>query len=1526
LKITGLTLANIHTKVPFEIWKAGEALYRRLGPFEFETITVNDREEDDDDFDEEDDIDIRWEANVPALGNIHHEVEIIQNSEGKIWFAYCHCDEYDYKNLCQHVCMLAIQVRAGYITSTKVETERLLTQARELLAQNRAPQTQILNNTMQEKMGIARFTAIMATVPELERYVVMTLALRGRAQNSLQRIFELLKEAQTMVGGKSIRVDHVKAALDGLAAKKLIKKELHAISFDFGFDIAQEYCYGLMGTDKGFEHLANTYLKAEAYSSVLRQDYYAYFANCMSAAFYFKDYPKFRQCYIFLMEGAGSSTNWTVEQFTKFWLPNNTPSELMREKADPRILLDILEYKVVEDTVKLLDCSENVALMHHYRDIVDMTPEMMMIGEIILTKYYFLRGQWDAYQASKQKLGDIAVRNAFEASEKLLMGDLEGALEQLALAEKLNRKETRSTKAVLSGWGLVFQVLALLKRNQIGDLDKALYVLEKTKTPKFAFQPSVTALLALCAFFKNDKKSAQYYAFSQISPSVDSLFNFLANFTVELGNINIGLKTAQELVVQARQNGYHWVADELEYLVSPSENATKHPNGFVKLGTLFPRTEEWENALNLLLTMSAPSDAKKVAGQPTENQTRLVWMVDFQRPSVEAKEQTHGKKGWTLGKVVSNTRLNSRDIKGLTTQDAHIIDQLFRKDYYYAYYSPNWDRVWPEMVGHPLLFLQKSPTVGVQLEKQDPVITAKAKPDGSGYYLAIAPPVTKVGTQIIKETPTRYKVVIANEQHLKIAQALGEKGLEVPEKGFERFSEAVTSLANIVHVQTSVVLANEEVPEVPSEPRTCVHLLPVGNGFHVELYAKPFGSIAPYFKPGDGDERAIAVMDGQRVQTKRNLKAEVANAKELIAKIPALEQKSKKVDHTWELEDGDDCLNFLTEVHPFIQSKAIILEWPKGEKYKVVGTIGTDAFRMQVREKGHWFQVDGSVQVDENRVLNMLELLDLADRQRSPFIEVAPGQFMALTKEFRDKLRAVQGLVNKEKSGQLTVHNLATGALSVLTDAVQQAEFDEKFKQQKTRIQEAFGKKYKVPKYFNATLRPYQEEGFQWLHRLNAWGVGACLADDMGLGKTIQALAFLTDRAKDGPALVVAPLSVSRNWMRETEKFAPLLKPILFGEGERESTIKKATKGDLVVVTYDLLARESEMFIKKKWSTIILDEAQAIKNRSTKRSETAMQLQGSFKIVMSGTPVENHLGELWNLFQFANPGLLGSLDQFNERFALPIEKHKDEDRRNTLRRLVQPFILRRRKDEVLKDLPAKTEITLRVELSDEERSFYEALRRKALLNLEGETQANAGEQHLMILAEIMKLRRAACHPRLADAHAGVKESAKEKLFAEIVEELVDNGHKALVFSQFVSHLDILKKVLKRMDVPFQYLDGQTPPKTRQKNIDAFQNGEGDIFLISLKAGGTGLNLTAADYVIHMDPWWNPAVEDQATDRAHRIGQLKPVTVYRFVAENTIEDKIIQLHEQKRDLADSLLNGTGASAKLTAEQLMELLKS
>ena len=342
----------------------------------------------------------------------------------------------------------------------------------------------------------------------------------------------------------------------------------------------------------------------------------------------------------------------------------------------------------------------------------------------------------------------------------------------------------------------------------------------------------------------------------------------------------------------------------------------------------------------------------------------------------------------------------------------------------------------------------------------------------------------------------------------------------------------------------------------------------------------------------------------------------------------------------------------------------------------------------------------------------------------------------------------------------------------------------------------------------------------------------------------------------------------------------------------------------------------------KKWNVIVLDEAHTIKNKDTKTSKVSMQLEGNFRLILTGTPLQNHLSEIWNLFQFATPGLLTGYTQFTREFITPIEKDHIKEPQRLLKRMLQPFILRRTKNEVLNELPEKTEITLKVELSDAERALYDRFREEAVLNLEeGSTTA------IKALAELTKLRQTACNPALVLPAKEAKNipSSKMETFLKLVDELIHNHHRALVFSQFTSHLALVEKELKRLKVDYQYLDGSVSPSERIKRVSEFQKGDMPLFLISLKAGGTGLNLTAADYVIHLDPWWNPAIEDQASDRAYRIGQDKPVTVYRLIAENTIEEKIIALHQTKKSLADALLEGSDMAYALGKDEILNLIR-
>jgi SNF2 family DNA or RNA helicase len=360
-----------------------------------------------------------------------------------------------------------------------------------------------------------------------------------------------------------------------------------------------------------------------------------------------------------------------------------------------------------------------------------------------------------------------------------------------------------------------------------------------------------------------------------------------------------------------------------------------------------------------------------------------------------------------------------------------------------------------------------------------------------------------------------------------------------------------------------------------------------------------------------------------------------------------------------------------------------------------------------------------------------------------------------------------------------------------------------------------------------------------------------------------------------------------------------------------------------MVVSYALLLRDAEAFTAREWATLVLDEAQALKNAATQRVQAVAELKAGFRLALTGTPVENRLADLWSIMNLLNPGLLGSEARFAERFANPIERQRNERARARLRRLVSPFLLRRTKAQVLPDLPPRTEIVQRIEPGAEERAFLEALRQEAIERIARLDPAD-NKSRFNVLAELTRLRRAACDPRLAAPELG-RIGAKVQAFERLAGELVEARHQALVFSQFTDFLKLLAERLDAAGLRYRVLDGSTPAPARAERVAQFQRGEADLFLISLKAGGFGLNLTAADYVVIADPWWNPAAEDQAMGRAHRIGQQRPVTVYRLVTAGSIEERIVALHQDKRDLAEGLLAGQEGGAPLAAAELMDLLR-
>ena len=469
------------------------------------------------------------------------------------------------------------------------------------------------------------------------------------------------------------------------------------------------------------------------------------------------------------------------------------------------------------------------------------------------------------------------------------------------------------------------------------------------------------------------------------------------------------------------------------------------------------------------------------------------------------------------------------------------------------------------------------------------------------------------------------------------------------------------------------------------------------------------------------------------------------------------------------------------------------------------------------------------------------------------------------------------------------------------------------------------------PDSLNCSLRSYQTQGLSWLQFLRQNNLNGILADDMGLGKTIQALSHILVEFESGrmtkPVLIVAPTSLMTNWRLEAEKFAPDLKVLVLHGNDRKDLFTQIKEHNLILTTYPLLSRDKDFLLRHEYHLVVLDEAQVIKNPNTMAHRIVQQIQAKHRLCLTGTPMENHLGELWSLFYFLMPGFLGDQKKFNRIFRNPIEKLGDEERRQNLVRRVKPFMLRRTKQQVVAELPPKTEILQSIELLPEQRALYESIRLTMHDRVQQEIRDKGLKRsHIVILDALLKLRQICCDPRLLkiDLSHRIIESAKMQFLVDTLPEMIEEKRQILLFSQFTSMLSLIEQELVKMNIPFVKLTGQT--KGRATPIETFQSGQVPVFLISLKAGGTGLNLTAADTVIHFDPWWNPAVENQATDRAYRIGQDKSVFVYKLMTVGTVEEKIMAMQQRKSTLLSSIFDANQDSESIfTADDLEALFE-
>ena len=1153
-----------------------------------------------------------------------------------------------------------------------------------------------------------------------------------------------------------------------------------------------------------------------------------------------------------------------------------------------------------------------------------------------LAKHFLLQGNLAAAMETLPVDRDAA--DEFKGWESSLRGQDQQAIEHFESVRARVRKETRKRDVHFRYMPGVFYVLALIRTNDVKRIVEARkYIDIVLKKQRGFITPAYTALKSAIDAVEGKVTQArtllQELETADLASPLDRLIVCTAACWVDKEKAIEVRPEIRELLKRAERGGYDWIAAEcgsvLERLGERSgKGGSRHRDhgemGVVPILDAIPEQQDWERRLAALEKMSSRVDK---AAMNAPSASRLTWRVSGKThvENIEPIAQKRSAAGrWSKGRAIALKRLHST--KGdliLTEGDIRICDAIKAESSPYRRgtleYFFDLDQALEGLVGHPLVFRADDPAKRVEVVRAEPQLQVKAK--GKVVRIEVVPRIPEHRNVLgFMESKTRVAVYVFGAEHREISEVIGPAGLDVPEASEDKIARAVSSVSELVTVHSDIGAIHGDEAEVAADPKPHFHLTPYGDGLQVQPFVRPFAGKGPTYAPGKGGEMVFSVVEGRRTRTHRDLRHERRRLNQAVNACHALNSASWD-GAAWMLPEPGNCLEFLTDLRALEDN--VVVEWPQGEKFRVSHQASSDKLSLKLRKQRDWFSIDGELRVDENLVLSLRELLEKVENADGRFVLIGDKQFLALTDRFKQRIEELGDYTDQHGKG-LRFHPTRAPALEALIKEAGSVSADRNWTDRLEQFREAQALDPKVPTTMQAELRDYQADGFRWAARLAAWGAGACLADDMGLGKTLQALTVSVERAPHGPTLVVAPTSVCQNWIEEARRFTPTLNPIYFGPGNREKTVHGLNGFDLLVCSYGLLHQEAELLGSVEWQTIVLDEAQAIKNRETMRSRAAMGLTGTFKMITTGTPIENHLGELWNLFNFINPGLLGSSESFVKKYAAPIHQRDNREAKMRLKRLIQPFILRRTKSAVLEELPPRTEITLRVEMSQHERALYEAMRQRAMASLEGRDE-KAGQKHLRILAEIMKLRRACCHPSLVQPDANILGS-KLETFTETVSELVENGHKALVFSQFVDHLSIVRKHLEGLKIDYRYLDGSTPPRERKKQVDRFQAGEGDLFLISLRAGGQGLNLTAADYVIHMDPWWNPAVEDQASDRAHRIGQIRPVTIYRLVMKDTIEEKIVDLHAAKRDLADNLLEGSDLSGKMSADELLELIQT
>ena len=885
-------------------------------------------------------------------------------------------------------------------------------------------------------------------------------------------------------------------------------------------------------------------------------------------------------------------------------------------------------------------------------------------GRLLIIKHHLLKG--DLKTAQQWLEGDETAESALLSGwKRCIQGEYRLAVEQFETAVRLTRTATRKRDIVLEpAEGALFVVaqLGTADGKRVRQAQRYLDLVLRKDSGNWALYQALQYAADVADGKLEARPDGGLLNYLDLQPALHQLLIYTAVSWADKDLARRALPSISILRKTADSSGYAWAAAEFAQLEarlrSDQEQAESSRKTHERLGThpllnAIREEQPWQRGLRALEQMPEKVGADTVT---RATQSRLTWRVraDGTAISVEAFEQKLGKSGrWSRGKAVTLKRLHSRtNLAFMTLQDERVCQAIAADPVGSSgrsTYTLNAGMALELLAGHPLVFRADSPGTRMDVVRAEPELLVTTDRNQVKIQLVPNPP-SEGSVLATAEALTRLVATSFGPRHREIFGVVGAKGLVAPSSSKDEVVRALSSVSALVTVHSDVDGVSTEADDVEADPTPHFNLIPYEEGLRAEPSVRPFVGEGLSYAPGKGGEVVFATVGGRRSRARRNRGEETRRYHEAVASCRTLEGADWD-GSGWILPDPNECLELLDELQAL--GDRVEVAWPKGETMRIQHRGNSKGLSVKIRKRRGWFDIDGELELDSGLVIGLRELLDRLEETQGRFLPIGENGFVALTERFRQRAKELAAFVDRHGKG-LRFHEARAPALEALVEEAGTVDTDKTWADRIRSFREAQSLDPVVPSTLQAELRDYQKKGFQWAARLAAWGAGACLADDMGLGKTVQALTVALSRAPAGPALVVAPTSVCPNWIEEARRFAPTLNPAQFGHGNRDRMLEAAGPFDLIVCSYRLLHREADKLSAVKWEMIVLDEAQAIKNRETMRSRAAMRLDGNFRMITTGTPIENHLGELWNLFNFINPGLLGSSQAFNSKFASPI--------------------------------------------------------------------------------------------------------------------------------------------------------------------------------------------------------------------------------------------------------------------------------